>query len=308
MCRVLAYVGTPVPLENFLYRPDSSLVTQSIDPRMLHMLNLGGFGMAAWARGSRDPDEPFVYKSTAVPVFDANLRSLAKKLEVEALLAHVRGVPYHSDVTLGEQNLHPFRYEGFRWAFAHNGDLLRFPEMKHALLEHIKPAIAQRIRGNTDSEWMYALLMSQLEDPTAEHRADELARAVDRMLRVLRRTREAHGIDVSSPVNLFLCDGRRLVAVRFTFDYGCYPLDALARVHEMQLRYLSLWYTAGRQYGHVDGEWRMVGETAGADSVIFASEPLTRDVSSWMQVPEYALVYAERSAGRPIFGTIELDA
>ena len=38
MCRVLAYLGEPVLLDDLLYKPDSSLVTQSYDPKMLHVL------------------------------------------------------------------------------------------------------------------------------------------------------------------------------------------------------------------------------------------------------------------------------
>src|SRR5829696_6845944 len=182
MCRVLAYLGEPVLLDDLLYQPDSSLVKQSYDPKMLHMLNLAGFGFSAWDPHLCDPDAPLVYKSVMLPVFDANLKALSHKLRVRCLLAHVRGVAYHSRVQIAEHNLHPFKYDEFRLAMAHNGELDRFGEMKYRLLEHIKPAIAQRIRGATDSEWMYAVLMSQVEDPTADLSALEIARAVERML------------------------------------------------------------------------------------------------------------------------------
>jgi glutamine amidotransferase len=308
MCRVLSYVGPPVVVEDLLYRSDSSLVVQALSPRMLHMMNLGGFGMAAWDRSSHQPDVPFTYRSTAVPVFDANLKALAQKIRASALLAHVRGVPYSTAATIGEQNTHPFRYDGFPWALAHNGDLVRFPEVKFALLEHIKPEIAQRIRGSTDSEWMYAILMSQLDDPTADTDAVTMAGAVERMLRCVRRARDAAGIDVQSAANLFLCDGRRVLGARFTFDYGCYPLDDPSRVHEAQLRYLSLWFTVGKSYGLHDGEWKMIGGVRDPDSVLVASEPLTRDASRWMEVPEYTAVYAEVDERGATIGSVELDA
>ena len=105
MCRVLAYLGPPVLLDDLLYRPDSSLVKQSVDPKMLHMLNLGGFGMMAWDPSSHDPSVPYTYKSIDVPVFDPNLKGLALKIRAHSLLAHVRGVAYHSRVSLGEHNL-----------------------------------------------------------------------------------------------------------------------------------------------------------------------------------------------------------
>jgi glutamine amidotransferase len=306
VCRVLAYLGEPVLLDDLLYKPDSSLVTQSYSPRMLQMLNLGGFGLLAWDPASHAPGEPFAYRSTHLPMFDSNLKGLAGKIRARAAIAHVRGVPYHAQVSISEQNLHPFRFEGARWAMAHNGDLFRFPEIKFALLEHIDPLIARRIKGNTDSEWMYALFLTALRDPVAG--PDAAARAVIDMLRVVRGAREKAGIDVSSPVNLFLSDGVSMLCARFTFDYGCFQTEDPSRVHEMQLRYLSCWYTAGSDYGFYDGEWKMRGGFAGASSVMVASEPLTRDVSTWLEVPEYGLIYVDGRGERPSIGSLEIDA
>jgi glutamine amidotransferase len=188
---------------------------------------------------------------------------------------------------------------------AHNGDLFRFAEMKFDLLEHIKPKLAQKIRGNTDSEWMYALTLSQLEDPLGDATPEQMGHAVAKMLAIIRKCRERLGIDISSPANLFLTNGHGLVAARFTFDYGCYPVDEPSRVHEMQLRYLSLWYTAGADYGFHDGEWKMRGGMKNAKSVMVASEPLTKDPTTWMEVPEYGLIHldAERK-----LGSFEIDA
>src|SRR5262249_30800735 len=177
MCRVLMYRGDAVPLVDLLYQPNNSLVKQAYDPQMLNVLSLAGFGMLAWDASSHDPALPFSYRSVNVPVFDQNLKDLAEKLRVDALIAHVRGVPYEN-ATVGEQNLHPFFYKGYRLALAHNGHLAAFDRMRFALVEHIRPEIARLIRGNTDTEWIYALLLSQIEDPRAELAADEIVRGV----------------------------------------------------------------------------------------------------------------------------------
>ena len=47
MCRALLYLGQPVLLDNLLFQPDSALIRQSYMPKMLHMLNLAGFGLRA---------------------------------------------------------------------------------------------------------------------------------------------------------------------------------------------------------------------------------------------------------------------
>ena len=63
MCRALLYLGQPVLLDDLLFQPDSALVRQSYMPKMLHMLNLAGFGLRAWDRGSPSPEMPFSYGS-----------------------------------------------------------------------------------------------------------------------------------------------------------------------------------------------------------------------------------------------------
>jgi glutamine amidotransferase len=260
MCRVLAYLGTPVELDHFLFAPDKSLVRQTVTPQMLRMLNLAGFGMAVWDPASAVPETPFEYRTTGLPFFDDNLRALSAKIRAAAVLAHVRGVPLDERALVSQSNIHPFRLSGTPLALAHNGDLVGFERIKFDLLEQIRPEIASRIRGTTDSEWIYALLLSQLENP--EHpETQDIVRAVERVLRILRQVREKSGIRQSSAMNLFCSNGRCIVATRFTYDYGCWPPGAAPSSFE----YLSLWYTTGRSYGHYEGEWKIICGAANAD-------------------------------------------
>jgi glutamine amidotransferase len=303
MCRALAYLGQPVLLDHLLFQPDSALVKQSFMPKMLHMLNLAGFGLRAWDKRSPDPLKPYSYSSTALPVFDRNLKALAEKIHPTCVLGHVRGVSYNTEVEISLQNVHPFQFRGVRLALAHNGDLARMGEMKPLLLESIRPEIAAMIHGTTDSEWIYALIVSQLADPAAASSADDLVRAVDKAFAVIRSARARLGIATSSSVNLFLTTGEQLAAVRYCFDFGCYRTEDPSKVHEANLNFLSLWYTSGSEYGYHDGEWKMIGGADTADSIMIASEPLTRDVSTWLEVPEYSMIYADTRSGRP---TVEI--
>src|SRR5262249_58871528 len=100
MCRALLYLGQPVLLDNLLCQPDSALVRQAYMPKMLHMLNLAGFGMRAWDRHSSEPLKPYSYASTSLPVFDRNLKALAEKIHPSCVLAHVRGVTYSTEVEI----------------------------------------------------------------------------------------------------------------------------------------------------------------------------------------------------------------
>jgi glutamine amidotransferase len=292
MCRVVAYLGRPIQLAHVLYETDSSLVTQTYRPQMLANLNLAGFGMAVWNTASPRPDEPLVYRTTKLPAFDPNLRNLSWKLETTCLLAHVRGVTLGRADDVSEQNVHPFRFPGAGVAVAHNGHLREFARMRYDLIEHIRPEIASSIGGSTDSEWLSALVVSQLE--TAAPDAEQLVDAVVKAFRVLREVRARHGIATSSPVNLFLSTGECLVATRFSFDYGWFPEDDV--LLEIDLPYASLWYTAGERYAEHDGEWEMVGDGP-AESFLIGSEPLTKNTSTWLEMPEYAVLSASLRDG-----------
>jgi len=51
----------------------------------------------------------------------------------------------------------------------------------------------------------------------------------------------------------------------------------------------------------------MRGGHENADSVIVASEPLTKDISSWLELPEYSLLFVSRTDGAPRVYTAPLD-
>jgi len=292
MCRMLAYAGPPVLLDELLVKPDSSLVHQVIEARMLAMLNLAGFGLAAWDDAMADPANPLIYRSTEVAIFDPNLRALAAKLNVRMAVAHLRGIPYDGHVAVNRESLHPFRLAGSPLVLAHNGDLADFGAMRFDLLDYIRPEIARAIPAMTDSAWLHALVLSGLDDPAGPFTADEILRAVERALTAIRKVRDRIGIRRSSSVNLTIADGRNLVGVRFTFDFGVFDKPPF----QGGVEFLSLWYTLGARYGFADGEWKMTGGDGAA--TIIASEPLTRDVSTWAEVPEYGALLVEGARRR----------
>jgi predicted glutamine amidotransferase len=225
MCRALLYLGQPVLLDNLLYQPDSALVRQSYMPKMLHMLNLAGFGLRAWDPASADPERAFSYYSQSLPVFDRNLQNLAQKVRPTCVLAHVRGVAYSTRVEISLQNVHPFHFPGVPLVLAHNGDLADFARMKPLLLAHIRPEFVAQIHGTTDSEWIYALLLSRISGSLHELTEDSVFAAIQDTLDIIREARARLGIALSSSVNLFIANGTQLAAVRYCFDFGCYRTE-----------------------------------------------------------------------------------
>jgi glutamine amidotransferase len=276
-------------------------------PKMLSMLNLAGFGMKAWDQNSESPAVPYSYSADWLPIFDQNLKSLAEKVRVNCLLAHVRGVPSTTEAAVSPKNNHPFCFPGCRISLAHNGDLVRFRDMKALLVPHIDQRVLGHMAGTTDSEWIYALLLSKLEGLTDYIHPGELKEAVEATYRIIRDVRIKCGIDTCSSANLFITDGRQVAAVRYCFDFGRYPVGDPESVHDYHLTYLSLWYTLGREYGYYDEEWQTMGGSDKADTVIIASEPLTRNISTWLEVPEYSMLSANTCGSNPRVSLDYLD-
>ena len=277
MCRALLYLGEPVLLDNLLYQPDSALVRQSYMPKMLHMLNLAGFGLRAWDPASHDPGARLLLLlAVAAGIRPQPAEPGAEGPRLAACSRTCAASPTHTRVEISLQNVHPFHFKDVPLVMAHNGDLAGFAEMKPLLAPHVKPVYLAQIHGTTDSEWIYALFVSQLADPAAPLKEDETFGALERTLDIIRDARAKLGIALSSSVNLFIANGTQLAAVRYCFDFGRYRTEDPARVHEANLSFLSLWYTLGRDYGLHDGEWKMTGGAENADSIIVASEPLTQ--------------------------------
>jgi glutamine amidotransferase len=51
----------------------------------------------------------------------------------------------------------------------------------------------------------------------------------------------------------------------------------------------------------------MAGGAERADSIIVASEPLTKDTAAWVELPEYGAMFAEIRRGKPHVAVRLLD-
>ena len=277
-------------------------------PQLLSAMNLAGFGVVAWDDDSPSAELPWTYRTAGLPFFDRNLRALSRKARATALLGHVRGVLLSDREVVNEQNVHPFRYDGIPIALAMNGDLDRFSEMRADVSELVAPSIGRMVEGTTDTEWLYALILSQLRDPGAPVAdPDELAAAVEKSLRLVREVRERRGLQRQSAVNLVISDGHCIVATRFAFDYGWYHEGWTFAGGERRYDYTTLWYAAGTGYGNHNDQWG-VGPGSPQTSLIVASEPLTHDRSAWIEAPEYCLLVAAPGEDHLDVDIRELDA
>ena len=243
MCRFAAYLGEPVLIEDLLYEPDAALVRQAVDPELMSLLNLGGFGLAAWDPGSPDPGRPLTYQE-----YDAARTSTgtcgccaARSGRARWWLTCAGSFTTAASVLARTISIR-FCSRARASRCAQNGDLYDFGRMRYDLLEYIDPQLAGLIEGTTDTEWVYALVLSQLEDPFLPVGPEEAARAVERTLEILRELRGRRQIATQSPVNLVLIDGTWMLATRYAYDYGWYPDDGSFFADEREHDFTSCWW------------------------------------------------------------------
>jgi len=229
-----------------------------------------------------------VYKTTNLPFYDENLRNLANKNTPYCFLAHIRGVSYNIHEAVSVQNVHPFMFPGVNIALAHNGALADFAKIRYDFIDYVNPKFRKNILGTTDSEWIYAVFVTELLKlcPEGIYETKNIIQAIHETLSIIERVRDKNNIHTASPVNLFITNGEFIAATRFVFDFGWLPFNAPPTTHSA---YHSLWYTYGEQYEKYENQFQMLSEGK-RTSIIIASEPLTEDATTWIEVPEYTML------------------
>jgi len=161
MCRHLAYLGTPLTLEELLLSPEYSLATQAYAPRhQSHgTVNADGFGVG-WYDKDRRP-EPARYRTPRPMWTDQTFASIAGMITSGAVLASVRSAS--PGMPVEETGTPPF-CEG-RWLFAHNGLV---PGFHHGVGRELRRGLSERratgILGASDSEMLFGLVLDRLDD------------------------------------------------------------------------------------------------------------------------------------------------
>lgn len=201
MCRMAAYLGPEIALEQFLLKPSHNLIEQAVAPREMRYgrVNGDGFGF-----GWYGPDDmPAVYTNPHPIWVDANLATLARNLRSDLWLAAVRSAtPGFGTAPVNTQPFHDHEL-----LFLHNGFIEDFRRsVRPNLLRDLSPDIEASIRGDTDSEYIFALLrhiLNEDEDITLESAISETLSLLDDWT-----------AGVSALLNLIISDGERLYAVR----------------------------------------------------------------------------------------------
>lgn len=256
MCRWLAYSGSPILLEDVLFKTDHSLIDQSLraaDPTT--PTNGDGFGVG-WF-GKRDV--PGVYRDIRPAWNDDNLKALAGQIESHNFLAHVRAT---TGSPIQRTNCHPFNHG--KWLFVHNGLVNEFSRLRRDLAFAVAPELFHCIGGSTDSELLFLLSLTFGMD------ADVHA-GIARMAGFVEQTAQRYGVEDALQMTLGISDGTSLYAVRYS-TAG---------------RSRSLFHSATRD---ATMEIAPAAGRFSADARAIVSEPLTGLERDWVPVPESSFV------------------
>ncbi|MGW4893188.1 class II glutamine amidotransferase [Kitasatospora sp. NPDC004240] len=263
MCRWLAYSGSPIPLDEVLYKPANSLIDQSRHARLgVETTNGDGFGVGWYegdAEGRPTVGEPALFRGVGPAWSDVNLRELAGRIRSPLFFAHIRA---STGTGVQQTNCHPFRYG--RWLWMHNGLINGFSELKRDLVLAVDPAYYGSIAGSTDSEVMFhlALTMGLEGDPP---------RGVAGMMGLVEQVAERHGVPDPLQMTVAVSDGIRIWAFRYSSErrsrslYYSTEVESLRRLYpdrpELQALAPGTRLVVSEPLGDLPGAWNAVPES-----------------------------------------------
>jgi len=265
MCRFIAYKGAPILMDKLLYQPKNSLINQSFNAKELdEPLNGDGFGVG-WYVPELGID-PAVFVSVNPAWNNRNLRYLSPKIESPCIIAHVRAASV-GDVS--ESNCHPFHYKNM--LMMHNGGIEEFAKIKRSIRDRLSDEMYNWIKGQTDSEHIYALFLDKYIKLGAMG-PEAMVTAMESTIAEIEIMKVEHDMQDASYLNLCITDGKSVVAFRYVSENADDPL--------------TLYYSAGSKYVCEDGVCHMVDASDQDHSAMIVSEKLTDLKDDWKLIPK----------------------
>ncbi|MFB7555090.1 class II glutamine amidotransferase [Streptomyces brevispora] len=256
MCRWLAYAGTSVVLSDLLYKPEHSLIDQSLHSRMgVETTNGDGFGIGWY--GS-DAGTPAIIRDTGPAWNNRNLREIAGHVRSPLFFAHVRA---STGTAVQQTNCHPFRHG--RWMWMHNGAIAEFHRLRRDLSLAIDPVLFPSLEGSTDSEVMFYLAVTFGLD-------QDVPGAVARMAGLVERVGRDEGVEYPLQMTIAVADGERMWTFRYSSRHASRSLFCSSRADAIRALHPDLDFLRG------------VSE----DTRLVVSEPLGDLPGVWNEVPE----------------------
>jgi predicted glutamine amidotransferase len=255
MCRWLAYSGSPVLLDDLLYKPQHSLIDQSLHSTLgAETTNGDGFGVGWYGSA----ETPGVFHSLEPAWNNRNLHDLAAHIESPLVFAHVRAA---IGSAVQETNCHPFRYG--RWLFMHNGSIGDFRQVKRDLVLAVDPSLYPSIEGSSDTEIFFhlALTFGLEDDPPS---------AVESAVGLIEEVGRKHGVEHPIQMTVATTNGTSIWAFRYSSQRDSRSLFYSTNVPTLRELHPEVEILA----------------TLSDESRLVVSEPLRELPGAWNEVPE----------------------
>ncbi len=243
-----------------------------------------------WGIGYYRNEDAYVLKAAAGASTDDRFARVTSRLQSHTMVVHVRRA------TVGgcddNFNAHPFRHGA--WLFAHNGTIFEFERLRDRMLAHTAPHLVDLIFGTTDSEHLFAYLLTAMLAAGVPERGPEvespdiashaLRAALDRLFRW------ADEIGAPPPiVNFILTNGVVFLAQRAglelylaTQKITCRDFATCAEPDKVCMDVMP-----PLALGLRGGPRRPVNHA------LVASEPIGEE-DIWEEIPEGALIMVDR--------------
>ena len=282
MCRLMAYMGSPMIIDKLLYQPKNSLVNQSINAKEIEEpLNGDGFGIGWYAR--EIDNEPVTFVSVHPAWSNRNLKNLAPRIRTDCFIAHVRAA---SVGEVSESNCHPFQYKNI--LMMHNGGVEHFSRIKRKIREPLSDELYNWIKGQTDSEHIFAYLLNDLFKNHKTLSPEAVVDAFEHTFSALKKMMQENEIKEPAYLNMVVTNGLFVVGTRYVTDPKEEPL--------------TLYHSEGSRYVVEDGVTHLMAPEDDDSAVLVVSEKLSED-KDWTLIPANHFVIVENSLNvriRPI--------
>jgi glutamine amidotransferase len=145
------------------------------------------------------------------PSAPVDFGAVVRELRSDYVIGNVRA----AGATPSLENTPPYRYK--TWVFGHSGRIERFDAIQADVLKTIPEHLRRNIRGQTESEHLFHLMLAFLHDDgrleDKEPKVADLERALRAMIVMTEQLAAQHGAVVHG-LNVAVTNGRIMAAVR----------------------------------------------------------------------------------------------
>ena len=272
MCRFAAYIGAPLLINDVISKPRDSLIKQSLDAKESDIkMNGDGFGIG-WYNNSVS-QIPAIFVSILPAWNDMNLKNISHQITSTCFFAHVRAAGEGAVALL---NCHPFHFHQFM--FMHNGGIGGFKKIKLALFNLLDEDCFLNIKGETDTETLFALWLTYFFKAKKTMRTlNSMVTAWQQTITTIEDLQATHQVKQTTYINAAVTDGIHLTTVHYSSN----PNDLL-----------SLHYTAGKAFVHTKEGLHMLPSPHKNhfEAILIASERLTIYENEWQEIPAQHLI------------------